>query len=184
MSECDDSQPQLSDQDIQEPAEAVEQPKVWKIAHVVILTSPSGRSWQCKTKQHDEVTYFRLSKWDRAATIALSNRGLELRSKKEPHMLDQSNFESIIAARNAKCDQLVQAYLKDAAEKKGEIWNPSKPTKARAEHALLVASSIELQLPCLIGMDGPVEGFQAPCEQKYMCDCFEQSLRFMLWHFF
>ena len=180
MSEFDDSQPPLSDPECEEPAETKEEPKVWKINHVVILTSPFGKSWQCKTKQQDEVTYFQLSKWDRAATIALSNRGLELRSKKEPHMLDQSNFESIIAARNAKCDQLVQAYLKDAAEKKGEIWNPAKPTKARAEHALLVASSIDLQLPCLIGTDGPVEGFQAPCEQKYMCDLFEQSLGFML----
>ena len=89
-------------------------------------------------------------------------------------MLNQSNFESIVAARNAKCDQLVQAYLKDAAERKGEVWNPTKPTKARAEHALLVASFIELQLPCLMGVDGPVEGFQAPCAQKYIC-FFEQS---------
>eukprot|EP00434_Breviolum_minutum_P010336 symbB.v1.2.009120.t1/scaffold572.1/size185581/9 len=142
----------------------LEQSKEWQIDHVVILTSPSGKTWQCKTKQQDEVTYFQLSKWDRAATMALSNRGLELRSQKEPRMLNQSNSESIIAARNAKCDQLVQAYLKDAAEKKGGVWNPTKPTEARAEHALLVASFIELQLPCLMGVGGPVEGLQAAPE--------------------
>ena len=95
-------------------------------------------------------------------------------------MLNQSNFESIIAARNAKCNQLVQAYLKDASEKKGEVWNPRKPTKARAEHALLVASFIGLQIPCLIGVDGPVEGFQAPCEQKYIC-FLSKVLMFLLW---
>lgn len=175
MSELDDSQHQQSDAEFEaEAAEAEEQPKEWKIDHVVILTSPTGKTWQCKTKQQDDVTYFQVSKWDRAATMALSNRGLELRSTKEAHMLNQSNFESIVAARNAKCDQLVQAYLKDAAERKGEVWNPTKPTKARAEHALLVASFIELQLPCLMGVDGPVEGFQAPCAQKYIC-FFEQS---------
>ena len=50
MSELDDSQHQQSDAEFEaEAAEAEEQPKEWKIDHVVILTSPTGLAVQDKT---------------------------------------------------------------------------------------------------------------------------------------
>ena len=122
------------------------------------------RDWFPETKSVEDSTYFHFQKFDRGVVMALTGKGLELRSGKEPHLLNGRQFDAILAARNTEAQRRYTETMTQMAENIGEEWNPSrKVAKVKTEHKLVVGLTLDVTLPAFSRGEKVVGPIEAKC---------------------
>lgn len=107
------------------------------------------KNWLPTCREVEGTLFFRFDRWDRNVIMALTGRGLELRASKEPHMLNNKNFEMLVQKRNNECQRRYNLCMQQAAEQAGESWKPTSKAAAVAQqhHNLIVGHTVEIELP-------------------------------------
>ena len=135
----------------------------WTITRVVSVTkSHLKRPWLPQVKECDGKCFFKFEKFDRQVVMALTGKGLELRSSKEPHLLNSEAYDAIIKLRNDACTEAYIKMMKEAAAAAGDKWEQGKscPTD---DHRYTVSQTVDIMLP-EIKRDDKVAGPQkVPC---------------------
>ena len=62
---------------------------------VLIKRKCAGKPWLPETKEIDGVTFFKLTRWDRASTSIITGKTLQLASSKPTHFLNQKAMDRI-----------------------------------------------------------------------------------------
>ena len=126
-----------------------EDPTPWVVTQVTAVQGPFiKKNWLPVTKTVDDTIFFKFLKFDRNVIMALTGKGLELRSSKQPHLLNGKNFDQILALRHAEANRRYRETMEQYAEAIGEEWNPSyKARYAKSEHKLVVGQTLSIELP-------------------------------------
>lgn len=146
----------------------------WKVKNVVAVEGPHlKKDWLPEIKVVDGRNYFRFGKFDRSIVMALTGKGLELRSNKDPHLLNGAAYDSMVALRNAECNRVYQEKMVQAAEAAGEEWKPSKKSMlARNDHRFICGQTVCISLPAAVQPDGqvvgPLEVRECPCPSMFV----------------
>lgn len=145
---------------ISQQASPMEANRPWKVKNVVAVEGPHlKKDWLPEVKVVEGRTYFRFGKFDRSIVMALTGKGLELRSNKDPHLLNGAAYDRIVALRNAECNKVYQETMVQAAEAAGEEWKPSKKSMlAKNDHKFICGQSVSISLPAAVQRDGQVVG--------------------------
>ena len=123
----------------------------WTINRVVSVTKSHLRKpWLPQVKECDGKRFFKFEKFDRQVVMALTGKGLELRSSKEPHLLNSEAYDAIVKLRNDACTEpSVQELL--------------KPFQLNGTHFYNLAAFSHLQQKGgLLYMTGPLNGSFGP----------------------
>ena len=122
----------------------------------------SQKPWLPQVKECDGKCFFKFEKFDRQVVMTLTGKGLELRSSKEPHLLNSEAYDAIVKLRNDACAEAYIKMMKDAAAAAGDKWEQGKscPTD---DHRYTVSQTVDIMLP-EIKRDDEVAGPQkVPC---------------------
>eukprot|EP00438_Fugacium_kawagutii_P005534 Skav234067 [mRNA] locus=scaffold2565:1195:1695:+ [translate_table: standard] len=132
----------------------------WRVKTVVAVEGPHlKKDWTPQVKSVEGGTFFKVSKFDRSLVMALTGRGLDLRSNKAPHVLNGAAFDQILALRNTSCNQVYQQTMKDAAVAAGEEWKPSKSGMcAKDDHRFICGQTVTVSLPAVQSSENQTVG--------------------------
>lgn len=153
-------------------AERTSSPKEFVINNVISVSADHlKKNWLPTCREVEGLLFFKFDRWDRSVIMALTGKGLELRSSKAPHLLNNKTFEMLLEKRNQECQRRYSVCMRQAAEAAGEEWRPTSKAAAMAQqhHNLIVGPTVEIELPLHTRDDITVGPLQAWIWKTCLC---------------
>ena len=111
--------------------------------------------WIPDTQSTEGITYFKITKWDRALTKLVTGKSLQLHSKSDKRNINVKLFQEWASLRQCACDAALRKVIEDGHVQEGSEV-PKKIRHAREEDAYLVGRSVIIQTPEFTAADGTV----------------------------
>ena len=111
--------------------------------------------WMPDTQTTEGVTYFKITKWDRALTKLVTGKSLQLHSKSDKRNINVKLFQEWATLRQSACDAALRKVIEDGHVQEGSEV-PKKIRHAREEDAYLVGRSVIIQTPEFTDAQGAV----------------------------
>ena len=105
------------------------------------------RLWLPETKQVEDLVFFSIGKWNRAATYALTGKGLDLRSHKAAHTMNGSFYDKLLKLRHEACVAELTKMFRQAAESIGETFDPKTMRDPTDNDKYIAGQIVEITLP-------------------------------------
>ena len=105
------------------------------------------RVWLPETKRVEDTTFFSIGKWNRAATYALTGKGLDLRSHKAAHTMNGSFYDKMLKLRQEACVAELTKMFRQAAESIGETFDPKTMRDPTDNDKYIAGQIVEITLP-------------------------------------
>lgn len=109
--------------------------------------------WMPDTQTTEGITYFKITKWDRALAKLVTGKSLQLHSKSDKRNINVKLFQEWTTLRQSACDTALRKVIEDGHIQEGSEA-PKKVRHAREEDAYLVGRSVIIQTPELTDQHG------------------------------
>jgi len=120
----------------------------FQVKHVVaVKVKGQKRAWLPETKQVEDTTFFSIGKWNRAATYALTGKGLDLRSNKAAHTMNASFYDRVLKLRQEACVAELANTFRQAAESVGETFDAKTMRDPTDNDKYIAGQIVEIILP-------------------------------------
>lgn len=114
---------------------------------VAVKVKGQKRVWLPETKQVEDSVFFSIGKWNRAATFALTGKGLDLRSNKAAHTMNGSFYDKLLKLRQEACVAELAKMFRQAAESVGETFDPKTMRDPTDNDKYIAGQIVEIILP-------------------------------------